>query len=64
MGLYWEKLFLPFVGFLGTITLALSQLGVLPSSAIGATTLAIVILLATSQLVDTSRKLKISPKIH
>jgi hypothetical protein len=43
---------------LGTITLALSQLGVLPSSAIGATTLAIVILLATSQLVDTSRKLE------
>ena len=42
----------------GTLILALSQLGVLSSAAIGPTTLTLVILLATSQLVDTSKKLE------
>lgn len=41
----------------GTLTLGLSELGILSSTAIGPTTLTLVILLATSLLIDTSRKL-------
>lgn len=41
----------------GALALILSQLGLLPPDAIGTATLALVISLATSQLIDQSRKL-------
>jgi len=43
---------------LGAVALILTQLKILPSDAIGSTTLALVIFLATSQLVDNARKLE------
>lgn len=56
---YLEKNFFSLLTVLvGTLILALSQLGILPSAAIAPTTLTLVILLATSQLVDTSKKLE------
>lgn len=42
---------------LGLVALILTQLKILPADTIGATTLALVIFLATSQLVDNARKL-------
>ena len=52
-----KNLFSLLTVFLGCVALGLSQLRVLPPDAIGPTTLALVIFLATSQLVDHARKL-------
>jgi len=43
--------------FLGGVALSLSNIGILPPDKVPATTLALVIMLATSQLVDHARKL-------